>query len=62
MTAPLVESWLAVGAKELPRESTEAAQSAADIRRDLAARVASLHAVADDVYARWASRIARDLR
>ena len=30
-------------------------QTADDIRRDLPARTAALHAVADDVYARWAS-------
>ena len=59
MTEALVESWLASGADELPAESTPAAQSAADIRRDLVARVTSLHAVADDVYARWARGLAR---
>jgi hypothetical protein len=30
-----------------------------DIRRDLDARVIALHAVADDVYARWAQGLAR---
>jgi GMP synthase-like glutamine amidotransferase len=59
MTETLVESWLASGADELPAQSTPAAQSAADIRRDLAARVAALHAVADDVYARWAQGLVR---
>ena len=59
MTEALVETWLASGADELPAQSTAATQSAADIRRDLAARVASLHAVADDVYARWAQGLAR---
>ena len=33
-------------------------RSAADIRRDLPARLDALHAVADDVYARWASGLA----
>ena len=59
MTEALVETWLASGADELPAQSTPATQSAADIRRDLAARVAALHRVADDVYARWAQGLAR---
>lgn len=58
MTAPLVESWLAVGANELPERSSEAMQSAADVRRDLATRIDALHAIADDIYTRWASRLA----
>ena len=59
MTEALVETWLATGADELPAQSTPATQSAADIRRDLVARVRRLHAVADDVYARWARGLAR---
>jgi GMP synthase-like glutamine amidotransferase len=59
MTQPLVESWLATGAHELPERSSPAAQSAADIRSALDARVAALHAIADDVYARWARGLAR---
>jgi len=59
MTRSLVESWLATGAQELPVESSPAMQSAAEIRRDLDARVEALHAVADDVYARWARGLAR---
>jgi GMP synthase-like glutamine amidotransferase len=59
MTQALIETWLATGANELPSESTEAKQNATDVRRDLASRVAALHAVADDVYARWSSRLAR---
>jgi GMP synthase-like glutamine amidotransferase len=54
MTDALVGSWLATGASELPATSTAARQSAADIRRDLPARLAALHAVADDLYSRWA--------
>ena len=54
MTHELTETWLATGAKELPATSTAATQSAADIRRDLAHRIESLHAVAADLYARWA--------
>jgi GMP synthase-like glutamine amidotransferase len=55
MTRELVETWLATGASELPTASSASAQSAADIRRDLDRRLAELHAVADDVYARWAT-------
>jgi GMP synthase-like glutamine amidotransferase len=45
MTPELVATWLASGA----------VQSADDIRRDLPARIGALHALADDVYARWAT-------
>jgi GMP synthase-like glutamine amidotransferase len=54
MTRELVESWLDTGAAELPAASGATVQSAADIRRDLDARLAALGAVADGVYARWA--------
>jgi GMP synthase-like glutamine amidotransferase len=54
MTRDLVETWLASGASELPSTSNASAQSATDIRRNMEARLAALHAVADDVYARWA--------
>ena len=59
MTHALVETWLATGASELPSASSASAQSVADIRRDLDARLAALHAVADDVYARWAAGLQR---
>jgi GMP synthase-like glutamine amidotransferase len=54
MTRELTETWLATGAHELPATSTSSTQTAADIRHDLDARIQALHAVADDVYARWA--------
>ena len=59
MTRDLTESWLATGADELPAQSTPAAQSAADIRCDIDARVAALHAIAGEVYARWVHGLAR---
>jgi GMP synthase-like glutamine amidotransferase len=59
MTRELVGTWLASGAHELPAQSSAAVQSAADIRRDLDARVAGLGAVAGAVYARWAQGLAR---
>ncbi len=54
MTSDLVEAWLATGADELPPATVGARQCAAEIRVDLAARVAALDAVAGDVYRRWA--------
>ena len=58
MTHALVETWLASGGNELPAQSTPAAQCAADIRREIDARLAELHAVAGDVYARWVQGLA----
>ena len=58
MTRDLTDSWLASGAQELPPQSSPAMQSAADIRRDIDARVAALHAIASDVYTRWAQGLA----
>ena len=60
MTRELTETWLATGADELPAASTPAIQTAADIRRDLEARIDALHAVANDVYARWARGLRRE--
>jgi GMP synthase-like glutamine amidotransferase len=59
MTRELTESWLASGQSELPVASSATLHTAADIRRDLDARIAALSAVADDVYARWAQGLAR---
>ena len=59
MTRELTETWLAIGADELPAQSTPAVQSAIDIRRDLDARIAALHALADDVYTRWTQGLVR---
>jgi GMP synthase-like glutamine amidotransferase len=58
MTHSLVETWLATGAHELPAQTSSAVQSAADIRRDIDARVAALHAIAGDVYTRWVQGLA----
>jgi GMP synthase-like glutamine amidotransferase len=58
MTPDLVATWLASGASELPQKSIGAVQTAEDIRRDLPARIDALHAVADDVYARWSKGFA----
>ncbi len=58
MTAELLKSWLASSAGELPAVSLPERQSAAEVRRDLPQRLARLHAVADDVYARWTQGLA----
>ena len=59
MTRDLVETWCRTGADELPQASGDATQSAADILRDVDARVAALNGVADRIYDRWA-RALRD--
>ena len=59
MTRDLVLTWLAAGASELPPTSSAFAQSAADIGNALPERLAELHAVADDIYARWAQGLVR---
>jgi GMP synthase-like glutamine amidotransferase len=53
MTGPLVETWLASGAAELPAVTSPSTQTAADIRRDLDRRIAELNALATNVYTRW---------
>jgi GMP synthase-like glutamine amidotransferase len=58
MTRPLVETWLAAGAAELPTVSTRTTQTASEIRRDLDARIAGLNALAATVYTRWARGLA----
>ncbi len=55
MTAAMVEAWCRLGAKEL-REAAASpgVQPAAEILRDLPARVAALNARAAAIYDRWA--------
>lgn len=59
MTPALVESWCAGGLGEIEGPGTPARQSRAAILRDLDGRIAALHAVADDIYARWAAGLQR---
>jgi GMP synthase-like glutamine amidotransferase len=59
MTRELTETWLALGADELPAQSTPAVQSAVDIRLDLDERIAALKTLAGDVYTRWTQGLAR---
>ncbi|MEP7182039.1 MAG: type 1 glutamine amidotransferase [Betaproteobacteria bacterium] len=58
MTRPLVETWLETGADELPAATMASMQTAAEIRRNLDARIGALNDVASDVYARWARGLA----
>ena len=58
MTRELVTSWCDMSPDELPATSTPARQSRADILGGLDARVASLNALADGIYARWARALA----
>ncbi len=58
MTRDIARNWVNVSGDELPAQSTAATQTAAEILRDLDARVTALNAVADDVYARWARGLA----
>jgi GMP synthase-like glutamine amidotransferase len=60
MTEALIRSWCKGGADEIDaaRESP-GVQSPAKIEKNLAARVAALHAVADRVYDRWTEGLAR---
>ena len=61
MTREMVETWCRTGAAELAGEADvgAAVQSEADIRADLAARLAALSQVAGDVYSRWAVGLPR---
>ncbi|HEX4882785.1 MAG TPA: type 1 glutamine amidotransferase [Casimicrobiaceae bacterium] len=59
MTAEIARSWIALSSDELPAATTASTQTAADILADLEARVAALNAVADGIYARWATNLRR---
>lgn len=59
MTPELVQSWCAGGLGEIAGPGTPARQSRAAILRDLDSRIEALHAVADDIYARWAAGLQR---
>lgn len=55
ITAEMIDSWCATGADEIERNAgrSPAVQKPAEMRENLAARLAVLHAVADKVYDRW---------
>lgn len=55
MTADMVRDWCALGAEELAQAAASpAVQTPQEMARDLQARVASLQALAEGVYGRWA--------
>jgi GMP synthase-like glutamine amidotransferase len=59
MTRELVETWCRTGADELPPKSLPARQSRKDILDDVDAKVATLNAIADGIYARWSQGLRR---
>ena len=60
MTAEMVRDWLQGGTDELgAHAASPGVQSAAEIERDLAARVAALNEVASRLYDRWAEGLSR---
>jgi GMP synthase-like glutamine amidotransferase len=60
MTAEMVREWLQGGADELrAHAASPGVQSAAEIERDLAARVAALNGVATRLYDRWTEGLSR---
>ena len=60
MTEEMVELWLRGGADEIrAAASSPAVQKPEEIRRDLAARLQALHAVAERIYERWTEALPR---
>ncbi len=60
MTSEMIASWCESGAREIERSSDSAGvQQPAEIKTDLDARLAGLHAVADSVYAQWIENLKR---
>ena len=60
MTEDLVRTWCRSGADEIAAPGTPARQSSDEILRDLDDRLATLHAVAGGVYARWTQGLRRE--
>ena len=60
MTEDLIRAWCKGGAREIDAaKDSPGVQSPARIEKNLAARVAELHAVADRIYDRWVEGLAR---
>jgi GMP synthase-like glutamine amidotransferase len=59
MTRSLVETWCRSGADEIAAPGKPPRQSRDEILRDLPQRIATLQAVADGIYARWAQALHR---
>jgi hypothetical protein len=59
MTEAMIRSWCKGGADEIEAaKDSPGVQSPARIEKNLAARVAALHAVADRIYDHWAQGLA----
>ena len=60
MTEQLIESWLSGGADEMRASaSSPGVQRAEEVRKDMDAKVAALHKVADRIYDRWIEGLSR---
>ncbi|HEY6967491.1 MAG TPA: type 1 glutamine amidotransferase, partial [Burkholderiales bacterium] len=60
MTEPLIRAWCKGGADEIEAaKDSPGVQSPAKIEKNLAARVAALHGVADRIYDRWTEGLAK---
>lgn len=59
MTCDLIDAWCISGADEIAAHVGTSVQSVPQIQEDLAARLATMHAVADCVYARWVEGLRR---
>lgn len=59
MTQEMVQTWCATGQREIEHSQSPGVQPVNEILRDVDARVAALHAVADTVYSRWVSGLPR---
>jgi GMP synthase-like glutamine amidotransferase len=60
MTEQLIESWLSGGADEMRASaSSPGVQRAEEVRKDMEAKVAALHKVADRIYDRWIEGLSR---
>ena len=53
MTAEMIDTWCASGAREISRSRSPAVQSVAAIKSGVEPRLKALHQVADCVYAQW---------
>lgn len=64
MTEDMIGSWCETGAAEIARDTgrSPGVQSAAAMRENLAARVETLHRIADRVYSRWLQGVEKGLR
>lgn len=60
MTEELVRDWLTGGAREMAQSrDSPGVQKPGEVRKDLAQRLAALHAVADRLYDRWCEGLSR---